>query len=574
MEGQIFEKEQHGIRNFFRMLWKAKLPYGWIIGYIISGVLITNIGISATEYTAEMFAGNVGLVSVVLPFLAVTLLSLFIGSLSGVLVELCKARIDRNMRRMVWSKAVHLPYRYYDNRNPKELLSRITTDVSSVSSLVMVVFVGTITSAYSVFATLKRIGSYDTRLMLVLIAILPVNLGIAFVLGKMRFGINNQVNQKNAQLTETIAESSENLLLVKAMGTEQAEWKKGMKRADTLYHTTVLNSWIASISSPAYAISGMLQFMLIVLVGRSFYSSGAITLAEWVAYFAFANNIVNHLTGYCGDWATFKASQGATKRITDLMLEPEEPAESGILCEGFSGEISFSDVNFGYGEKLLFEHLNLNVPEGQVTAIIGPSGSGKTTILNLLERFYEPNSGKIAIGDKNIAEYQRKSYREHLGYVTQETTLFSGTLRENLLWGSKERIPEEQILEVCQKVGLGDLLMENGLELVIGEDGLNLSGGQRQRIAIAQMILRRPRYVLLDEATSAIDIAGKDMIFETIREELKGSTIVMVAHDRQTVQKADTVIVLEAGKVTAQGTLKKLQESEPFVQKLMGGSRE
>ena len=572
MEENIFEKSEQGKKQFFQMLWKAKLPYLWILIYIVSTVVLTNVGISATEYTAQMFAGKVGFKSVILPFLVVTILSLLLSSISGVIKEVCKAGIDRKMRRMVWKKIVGLPYDYYDRHNPKELISRITTDITSISDLILLVFVGIITSAYSVIATLRRIGSYDSKLMLVLIVVLPINVLIAFVFGRMNFGISDIVNKKNAALTEQIAESSENMLLIKSMGTEQREWDRGMEKAKALYRKNILNSWITSIGTPAYAISGMIQFMLIVLVGRNFYSNGAITLAEWVAYFAFANNIVNYLTGYCSDWETFKGSQGATRRITELMQELEEQTEKGVCCEGFSGAVKFSHVDFGYGEDLLFQDLNFSIPEGKITAIVGPSGSGKTTILNLLERFYEPKAGTITIGDDNISDYQLKSYRTTLGYMTQETTLFSGTLRENLLWGVKEAVSEARILELCKKTGLEEVLTDNadGLDQQVGEDGMKLSGGQKQRIAVTQMLLKHPDYLLMDEATSAIDIQGKDTVFEAIRSEMAGKTIVMVAHDGQTVRKADYVIVLDHGRITASGKLQELQQSNPFIQELMG----
>lgn len=356
-------------------------------------------------------------------------------------------------------KTVKLPYRYYDSGNPKELISRITSDTSQVSNLIMMVFVGMITSSYSVIVTLRRIGSYDTELMLVLIAVLPLNLGISLIVGRMNFGIGDIVNKKRAALTQGIAESAENMLLVKSMGTEKLEYEKGMKKAEDLYRKTVLNSWIISISNPAYTISGMIQFMLIVLVGRSFYASGAISLAEWVAYFAFANTIVNYLTGYCGNWQTFKASQGATNRIAHLMMEEEEDCDSGKAVSDFTGNIEFSNVSFSYGDKTVFKNLSFVIPEGKVTALIGPSGSGKTTILNLLERFYEIQSGSITIGGENIADYRLSDYRKTLGYVTQETTLFAGTLRDNLL--GEERYADESIMKACAITGISDFIQED-----------------------------------------------------------------------------------------------------------------
>ena len=185
---RVFGKDRGSMGSFFRMLQKARLPYLWILAYIAITALLTNVGISVTEYTAELFAGNVNFGTVVLPFLAFTLLSQLIGSVSKIMSNLCVARIDRNIRKMIWSKTVRLPLRYYENK-PKEMISRITTDITAISQLIMQVFVAILTSAYTLVITLGKIGSYDQKLMIALIAVLPLNLVIAFVMGKMKFGV-------------------------------------------------------------------------------------------------------------------------------------------------------------------------------------------------------------------------------------------------------------------------------------------------------------------------------------------------------------------------------------------------
>lgn len=570
MGDKIFKKNKNEFRIFFRMLWKAKLPYFWIIIYIISSFLLTKFGISTTEYTAKMFAGQVDMTTIVLPFLVVTLISLLIGSISGVLTSLCKAKIDRNMRRMVWRKTVRLPFGYYDSSNPKELISRIVNDTAQVSNLIMNVFVGMITSAYSIIITLRQIGSYNYKLMVILIAVLPLNVGIAIILGKMQFGIVNIVNKKRAKLTEGIAESATNMILVKSMGTEELEYEKGMDKAKDLYNKTILNSWITSISNPAYTVSDMIQFMIIVLVGRNFYGSGAISLAEWISYFAFANTLVNYISGYCGNWGTFKVSQGATNRIAHLMMKDEENLDDGEPVSEFNGPINFNNVTFAYGDKVIFENLSFTIPEGKITAIIGPSGSGKTTILNLIERFYDVKNGTITIGKDDISIFKLRDYRKTLGYVTQETNLFAGTIRENLV--EEEKFTDETIMKACAATGIAEFIEKdkNGLDMIVGEGGMNLSGGQKQRIAIAKILLKKPKYLLLDEATSAIDIQGKDIVFEGICNRLEDSTTVIIAHDKQTVEKADYLIILEDGKISGTGSLDELKYSNAFLRELLG----
>ncbi len=221
--GIIFRKRYGSFRKFFSMLRKARLPYIWISGYILCGLLIANIGVEATEYGAELFAGNVGFLAVVLPYLFYQILSLLLSSVITLVRLLCVARIDRNLRRMAWKKAVRLPLRFFEKNNPKELVSRITTDTTAVSSLIMEVFMTAVTSMYSSVLILGRVSSYDKGLMWSLVVVLPVNLLITFIMGRMRFGVADQINRCNARLTGGIAERTNNMMLIKSMGMEDKE---------------------------------------------------------------------------------------------------------------------------------------------------------------------------------------------------------------------------------------------------------------------------------------------------------------------------------------------------------------
>lgn len=567
---QIFGKDKGSMIRFFRMLRKARIPYIWIVAYLVISALLTNVGISVTEYTSELFAGNVKFGTVVFPFLIFSLLSLIVGSVSGLMNLLCTARIDRNVRRMIWGKIVRLPLSYYERNTPREMISRITTDITTISQLIMQVFVAILTSVYTLAATLKKIGSYDEKLMIALIVILPLNLLIAFVMGKMKFGVLDLVNRKNAELTQTVAERANNLLLVKSYGKENQEFESGEEKMKSLYKSNILNAWLG-FSIPMYTLVSAMQFIIIVMVGRGFYSSGALTLAQWIAYYGFAMNIVNQLSAYCTYWTTFKGSQGATRRVASIMEEMEEDIERGEEAGRLLGNIELKDLSFSYSDKKVFEHLNLCIPAGRVTALIGPSGSGKTTLLNLVERLYPIQEGKICFGGEEISGLSLKSYRRQISYVTQESTLFAGSIRENLLFGIDREVSEEELIKVCENTEIMDFINEqpNGFQTDVGEGGEKLSGGQRQRIAFARALLKRSDYLFMDEATAAMDIRGKDRVWEGVRKSMKGKTILMVAHDRQTVQKADYIIVLQNGKIAAQGDAKDVYETNAYYRELM-----
>ena len=568
---RVFGKDRGSMGRFFRMLQKARLPYLWILAYIAITALLTNVGISVTEYTAELFAGNVNFGTVVLPFLAFTLLSQLISSVSKIMSNLCVARIDRNIRKMIWSKTVRLPLRYYEKNKPKEMISRITTDITAISQLIMQVFVAILTSAYTLVITLGKIGSYDQKLMIALIAVLPLNLVIAFVMGKMKFGVLDLVNQKNAELTQTIAEKTNNLLLIKSYGKEEKELQTGQEKMKGFYKSSILNAWLG-FATPMYALVGAMQFIVIVMVGRSFYSSGALTLTQWIAYYGFAVNIVNQLSAYCVYWTTFKGSQGATRRVAQIMEEMEEDIENGEHVEHLCGDIELREVDFSYEDKLLFDKLNLKIPAGRVTALIGPSGSGKTTLLNLVERMYPVSGGKILFGGEDTARYSLKSFRSEISYVTQESTLFAGTIRDNILFGIKREVTDEELEKACTDAEIMDFIREQpeGFLADVGEQGEKLSGGQKQRIAFARALLKQSDYLFMDEATAAMDIRGKDQVWKSVKRHMEGKTVLMVAHDRQTVQKADYIIVMHNGKIICQGEPAEVYAKNTYYRELIG----
>ena len=572
----IFRKNYGSFRRFFSMLGKADLPYLWIIAYLVASAVIANVGVSTTEYSAALFAGNVGLTAVVLPYLFYQILSLVLGSVSGLINNLCEARMDRNLRRMVWRKTVSLPLRFYENNNPKELLSRITTDISSISNLVMKVFLPIFTTAYASFVILRKVSSYDGALMWSLVAALPVNILISFILGRLQFGVQDLINRRNAELTASVAERTNNLMLIKSMGTESKEAGTGEERMKASYRAAGMNIWITGLAVPIQAIAGVLQTIVIILVGRGYYASGALSLTEWIAYYGFAVQLTSILSGYCGYWTSFKRAQGAVDRVSQIMAERSEDLGAGDAMGSPAGGIHFEKVDFSFGAKPLFQGLDLDIPAGRITAVVGPSGSGKTTLLNLIDRLYPLDGGSVQIGGKDTAEYSLASFRRALGYVTQESVMYAGTIRDNLLHGLGRVPSDEELDEACAAVGILDYVRRQpmGYDAPVGESGASLSGGQRQRFSVARALLKKPDCLLLDEATAAMDIGGKAGVWASIRQAMAGKTVVYVAHDAQTIRNADYLIVLRDGRVQSAGERDEVLASDPYCREMMENGEE
>ena len=572
----IFRKKYGSFRRFFHMLLQARLPFLWIALDLAFSFGIINIGVSATEYSAKLYAGEVDFGTVVLPFLVVTIISLVLGSLSGIVTNVCTAFMNRNLRRMVWRKAVRLPLSFYDEGGPREMISRITQDTTSISNLIMRIIIPIITGAYSSWMILQKISTYDAALMWSLVAILPVYVVINFIMRRLNFGLNDLINLRNAQLTAAISEKAGNMMLVKTMGTEESELQAGVEEMEASYKPSVMSTAIGQISQPMHTIAYLLQTIVTIMVGRGFYASGAITLPEWIAYYGFASQLCNLLADYLGYWASFKSIQGATDRVSQIMDAPSEETKTGEAAGNLAGEITLDHVDFSYGEVPLFQDLSITIPAGKITAIVGPSGSGKSTILNLINRLYPIQGGTVSIGGKDTAKYSLATYRKAMSYVTQECVMYAGTLRDNLCQGLKRSPTDAELDEVCETAGILDYVksLPEGYNTFVGEGGASLSGGQRQRFTVASALLRQQDLLLLDEATAAMDIDGKDRVWTGIRKVMAGKTVVFVAHDGQTIRNADYIIVLRDGAVEAAGDREVILATNPFCMEMMSMKEE
>lgn len=573
---QIYQKDRVFVKDrgiwlrFIKMLFKSRLPILWIAAYFALSMFITNLGVSVTEYTAQMFAGNLSFEGVILPFLLYSAFNIVTSAISFALSYLCYARIDRNLRRMVWDKITRLPLSYFDKHPPKELISRITDDTGSISGLIIQTIVPFFTGLYSLYVLFKRIGTYDQSLMWTLFAVVPFVVVTGFIMGKMRFGINDTFTRRTAAMVRELSEKVTNVPLVKSFAKEEQEIQTGRAYMTALYKTARKASWIGQLSSPVYTMVSVLQVIVIVLVGRNFYMTGALDLTQWIAYLAFATQIANSLQGYAGYWTSFKSSQGATRRVTYIMDERNEDEGPDRSAEDMSGGFTFHDVTFAYEETPVLRHINLHIPEGKATAFVGLSGGGKTTMLNLLERFYTPQEGYITVGDEDISSYNMKSYRENIAYMTQECVLFSGTIRENILYGFQREVSQEELDAACKAANAYDFIMEfpEGYETQVGEAGGKLSGGQKQRLAIARTILKAPKYLFMDEATGAMDAKAKEDIWVGLRALMEGKTTVIVAHDYQTAKNAEYIVVVANGMIEDFGTKEEVYERNDFYRQL------
>ncbi|MGY4797216.1 ABC transporter ATP-binding protein [Lysinibacillus fusiformis] len=556
-------------KRFIKLIWKSKLPYLWIGIYIITGIIAIKIGIKAPSYTAELFNGNVS-VSLVVSLVFATVASTLIGQLSGIPKGIAEAKIDMNLRTMIWGKMLHLPVGFFDKSKPRDMVSRITTDTEVVSRLVVGTLIGEITTLYLFYETAKQLASYDVKLMYSIFVFIPVLILVSYIFGRLLYKTNNREQYRVSRLTQVLAELVSNVPLIKSFANEEKETERGKDAIRKLYKANISSGVVGMFFIPAFSLINLIQTVLIVVVGIALLNDGDITTTMWTAYFLYVGNLVNIVNSKAGTWKEIKSAQGVTDRISRLMEHVEEEYYSSKSVGKMEGDIVLNNVSFKFGEQQVLENVSCRFKAGNVTALVGLSGCGKTTILNLIDRFYLPVEGDIEIGNQNIMNYNLKEYRQSITYVSQNSGVMSGTIRENILYGINRVVDEDELIAAARLGNAYEFILKfkNGFDTEVGEMGNKLSGGQKQRIAISRAILKDPKYLLLDEATANLDANAAEEVLSGLKNLMKGRTVIMVTHDPNSMLIADEIIVLENGKITSVSTHEKLIEKNEFYREI------
>lgn len=360
------------------------------------------------------------------------------------------------------------------------------------------------------------------------------------------------------------------ITLTKLFGQENREEESGIYWIDKNFEIGMQNTLYASIISFANTVTSVVQQLVIILVGIWLIQDGAIDIGVWIAFYMYANTLNGSFTGIMNMWQDLKRNQGCCARVT-AATDAEPEANPGTLEAQGNGDLEFRNVTFAYNEKAVLNEVSFTAPQNKVTAIVGPSGAGKSTILNLVERFYQPGNGEIVWAGKPSTEYDLYSWRRNIGYIPQDTQLFSGTIRDNIAYGVQGEVSDERIRAAAQ---LADALgfieaFEYGFDTDVGENGSKLSGGQKQRIAIARALLQDARILILDEATSNLDAESEHAIEQTLKAISKDRTVLMVAHRMDTVKDADQIVVMDHSRVNGIGTHAELMQTNALYRELV-----
>jgi len=471
-----------------------------------------------------------------------------------------------DLREDVNHKLERLPLKYYDGRPNGETLSRVTNDIDTIGSTLQQSVTSFITSIVTIVGILIMMLTISPLLTLISLVSLPVSIfAIRPILKRSQKYFADQ-QRTLGQLNGHVEEMYTGHSVVKAFGHERKAVEQFDAVNEELYEAGRKAQFISGIIMPMMMFIGNISYVLISIVGGILVTQRAISIGDIQAFITYTRQFTQPITQTANIANIVQSTVAAAERVFELLDEEEEIKEvtTHRLTQA-EGAVAFEHVDFGYGNDLLIEDMNIDVAPGQTVAIVGPTGAGKTTMINLLMRFYELNGGTIRIDGIDTREMSREDLRTTFGMVLQDTWLFNGTIRENLAYG-KSGATEEEIIAAAKTAHADHFIrtLPDGYDTVLNEEASNISQGQKQLLTIARAVLADPPIMILDEATSSVDTRTEVFIQQAMRRLMEGRTSFVIAHRLSTIKDADLILVMNQGSVIEQGTHEELLEADGF----------
>ncbi|MBQ8689382.1 MAG: ABC transporter ATP-binding protein [Clostridia bacterium] len=516
-------------------------------------------------------------IAAVVKILSVAAILIGITALSQWLMSMINNRVAYNVandvRNDAFAKIEKLPLSYIDSHSHGDLLSRAINDTEQFCDGLLLGFTQLFTGIITILGTLALLLALEWRIAIVVVVLTPLSLFVARFIAKRTFNMFKEQSQVKGEQTALINEMVGNQKIVKAFGYEDRASERFDDVNERLEKCSLRAIFFSSLVNPTTRFVNSVVYAAVALTGAliAIASGGAFTVGTLSVLLSYANQYTKPFNEISGVITEFQNSLASAQRVFELIDAENEPSdEDGETLGLATGEIAIEGVSFSYvPEKPLIRDLNLNVHPGEMVAIVGPTGCGKTTLINLLMRFYDVNTGTISVDGKSISTLTRKSLRKNYGMVLQDTWMRAGTIKENIALG-KPDATDEEIIAAAKAAHAHSFIkrLSNGYDTVIGEDGGNLSQGQRQLISIARVMLVLPPMLILDEATSSIDTRTEMKIQEAFHTMMTGRTSFIVAHRLSTVKEADVILVMKDGNIIEQGTHAELLDRRGFYYEL------
>ena len=568
-------------KNFttsLKKLIKSLFPYkkGIIIVFIFSilSTLFTIVGPKVLgNATTELYNGvvrklnNAGSIdytklhTILLTLLILYIISAIFNYIQGIVVAKISAKYTLELRKKVNRKMEKLPLKYFDKKSHGEVSSLITNDIDKISQNLSNTLTETVTCIIAVLGMLIMMFSINVTMTLAIIIILPICMILTAKIASKGQKYFTLRQEGLAKVDTKVEEMLRNHNIVKVFNSEDKILKEFNKENDLLADSTWKSNFIGGIMHPIMMLIGNLSYVVIAFLGGLFVIQGKITVGNIQSFITYAKNFTNPIGSLASIMTELESMIAASERVEDYLSEEEEKkVENPVPLNNVQGNITFDHVKFGYDEnKIIIKDFTAHIESGKKIAIVGPTGSGKTTLVKLLMRFYDVNSGNILIDGINIKDVERTSLRKNIGMVLQDTWLYSGTIMENIRYGRLDATDDEVIASAKEaQVHHFIQTLPDSYNLEINEETSNISEGQKQLLTIARAILKNPKILILDEATSSVDTRTEELIQKAMDTLMKGRTSFIIAHRLSTIKNADLILVLKDGDIIEQGTHEEL----------------
>ncbi|MHA6532406.1 ABC transporter ATP-binding protein [Paenibacillus sp. BAC0078] len=554
------------ISKYFLPYWKqtllvmAELIVSAVLGLLPPLLIQKIIDVALPDKNLEL------LIVLVVASLGTTVATGLLGVLQNYLNSFISQNIVHDMKNQMYRHLQRMPLQFYSGVQQGEVITRMTSDISGVQGVFSSTVVNFASNLLILVATTGTLFLMNWKLAILGVLVVPLFVVPTRKMGNVRWKLAKQTQEKISEQNQVIQEtlSISGYLLMKLFTKEAAEYANfttiNAEATRLQIRESMAGRWFLMVLSTFTSIGPM----LIYLYGGYLFIQGELSIGAIVAFVALLGRLYGPVMQLTNLYVDIKRSTALFERIFDYFdMEPlivDEPQAMPISAAGKS--IEFQDVYFAYQpDKPAIRGISFTAAAGTLTALVGPSGGGKTTITNLIPRLYEIQSGAITIGGRSIREFTLESLRSQIGLVTQDTYLFNGTIRENLVYANSGA-SEPEIIAACQAAYIHDFIMglPDGYSTVVGNRGIKLSGGEKQRISIARVLLKNPPVIIMDEATSSLDTASEFYIQQAMFSLLQGKTSIVIAHRLSTIMAADQILVVQAGSIIEEGTHQSLLE--------------
>ena len=571
--------------RILRYMGRYKFRFILMFFFAVAGTIFNIWGPKILgKATTELFSGLVAKVNgtggidfekigmILLSVMALYLVSSCFSFIQGFVMTGISNDVTYNLRKDISKKINRLPMNYFESRTNGEILSRVTNDVDTLQMSLNQSMTQLITSVTTLVGVLFMMLSINVWMTAAALLILPVSmLIINFVMKHSQKYFRDQqsyLGKVNGQIEENYGGHN----VVKVFSKEQDAVREFEEDNRKLYESAWKSQFFSGMMMPVMQFVGNLGYVMVAFLGGVFTIKGSIEVGDIQSFFQYIRNFTQPIQQIAQVTNLLQSSAAASERVFEFLDEPEEvqKAEHPVSVEKLSGEVQFDHVSFGYDpEKIIIHDFSAKVKDGQKIAIVGPTGAGKTTMVKLLMRFYDVNSGQIRVDGHDIRDFNRSELREMFGMVLQDTWLFSGTIMENIRYGRLDATDEE-VIAAAKAAHIHNFIMQQpgGYQMVLDEETSNISQGQKQLLTIARAILADNKILILDEATSSVDTRTEMQIQKAMNNLMKGRTSFVIAHRLSTIKDADLILVMKDGDIIEQGNHKELLEKGGFYAEL------